>query len=574
MLSKNEREQELAAALNKLKTGQMTRREFMALVGALGMTAGMGGMLSGCGPAPTAGPEPTSPPAAASAVVPTTGAPTEGPSSARSIAITINSDLSTMDPHMQTLREAMMAYFCIFETLMTRDVKTMTMKPLLATSWNATSPTTWEMELRQGVKFSNGEDFNASTVKFNIERVLNPDQQSPIRGHYLPIQKVDILDDYKVLITTDQPWALFEERLSGLWILPEKLVKEQGDEYLVENAVGTGPYKFVRWTRGTEVLMERRPDYWGEPAAFETAVVRIIPEITTAIAELLAGRVQIVRGVSPDQIAAIDNSGVARAVSSPTLAVSWTQLDAQGRANPGNPFTDKRVRQACNYACNIDGYVEAFQTGGERCPGGLNPLHFGFDSNVEPYTYDVEKAKQLLAEAGWTQGSDGVLVKDGERFEVRFNTGASRMPGRKQVNEAIAQDLAKVGIKVEIEHIEDVAPYTAKITENKVAPMFQWDWGSYNVFDADAIYWDNFHSGQNFAYFSTPELDGWLEEARSTLDREKRLELYAKAQSYLNEESPCIWMWAVHNVKGVSNDIEWEPCADDLDRLTLAKPKA
>jgi peptide/nickel transport system substrate-binding protein len=444
---------------------------------------------------------------------------------------------------------------------------------MLATSWTATSPTTWEMELRQGVKFHNGEDFNASTVKFNIERVLNPDQASPVRGQYVPIQQVDIINDYKVRITTDKPWPIFEERLSGLWILPEKLVKEQGDEYLVENAVGTGPYKFVRWSRGTEVLMERWPEYRDGPAAFKTAMVRIIPEITTAVAELLAGRVQIVRGVSPDQMAAINDSGVARAISSPTLALGQNRFDAQGRATPGNPFTDKRVRQAANYACNIEGYVKAFQTGGDPAPGSLTRLHFGFDPNVKPYTYDVEKAKQLLADAGWVPGPDGVLVKDGQPFEVLLETNPSRMPNRKQVDEAIAQDLGKVGIKVEITYTEDVPVYVTKVIENKIGPIFNWDWGSYNVFDADAIYWDLFHSGEQFAYFSTPELDAWIEEARGTLDREKRKELYSKAQHFLNEEAVSIFMWNVHNVKGVSNDIEWEPCADDLDRMTLAKPK-
>jgi len=546
--------------MKKLKNGRMTRREFGTLAGALGV-AGLCGSL-GLGHAATPTPTPVPAPN-----------PTKAPTQT-TISITVNSDILTMDPHMSTLRESQMAYFCIFETLMTRDLATMKMKPGLATAWKATSPTTWEVDLKKGVKFHNGEDFKASTLKFNIERILNPDQKSPLRGQYIPIQKAEVLDDYKVRITTGKPWPVFEERMAMMWLLPEKFVKEKGDQFLVENAVGTGPYKYVKWTRGSDVTMERWEQYAGEKPAFKTAIVRIIPEITTAVAELLAGRVDIVRGVSLDQMEAVNKSGIARALTIPTLAVSWTHMDPQGRANPGNPFMDKRVRQAANYACNIDGYIKALQAGGERCPGGLNPLHFGFDKTIKPYPYDVAKAKQLLADAGWRAGADGVLVKDGKRFEVEFQTNQSRMSNRKQINEAIAQDLTKVGVKTKIVHIEDVPPYIAKLNNNRITPLFQWDWGSYNVFDADAIYWDMFHSGQGFCYYTTPELDKWLEDARSTVDPQKRLELYSKAQNHLNEEAPAIWMWAVHAVKGVSTNIDWTPCPDDLDRLILAKPKA
>jgi peptide/nickel transport system substrate-binding protein len=245
----------------------------------------------------------------------------------------------------------------------------------------------------------------------------------------------------------------------------------------------------------------------------------------------------------------------------------------RARSGP-NPFTDKNVRLAVNYACNVDGYIKTLQAGGERTPGNVNKLAFGYDPSIQPYPYDVNKAKELLDAAGWKDGPDGVRVKDGQKFEIRFITSPSNMPNNQQVNEAIVQDLAAAGIKATIQNFGDVTSFTTTVSEGKGGPMYQFDWGYFSVFDADGILWDMHHSSSPYAYFSTPELDALLEQGRGTLDEARRKDVYSKAQKLLHDEAAVLFLWSLSGIWGVSKNVDWQPRGDEIDRLFEAKPKA
>ena len=317
--------------------------------------------------------------------------------------------------------------------------------------------------------------------------------------------------------------------------------------------------------------MVRNDDYWGPKPAFKNAVFRIIPDIATQIAELLAGRVDIVPAFPLDQIDSLEKSGRGTAKVQPILRTAFRGMDMRGRTG-ANPFQEKEVRQAVNYACNVKGYTESLQKGGDLTPGCVSPLAFGYDDTVKPYSYDPNQAKKVLTDAGYKPDSDGVMAKDGKRLEFSFVTGPSTVPNNSQLNQAISQDLQAVGIKATIQNFGDSTQYVTTVSSGK-AQFYQFDWGYFSVFDADGILWDMFHSSSPYNYYSTPELDKLLEDGRGTLDQTKRKEIYSQIQNMLHDDAAVLFMFAVHGIWGVSSKIDWQPRSDEIDRLFEAKPK-
>ena len=453
------------------------------------------------------------------------------------------SDVGTWDPPNSVLREAIILGYHVFDHLAARDQKTGKVGPSLATSWKALDDTTWEVKLRTGVRFHDGTPFTARDVKASFERVLDPEKKMPARGNHLKIKSVEVMDDHTARFKTDGPYPVFVERLTALVISSEKVLREKGHDWMQENPVGTGPYKLVRWNRKQEHVLVRNDDYWGPKPAFKNVRVRIIPEQATQIAELISGGVDVIKSVPPDQMDVITKSGSARVAASPILRTAFLQLDQAARGGP-NPFTDRRVRQAANLAADMDAVIKHVLSGlGDRVATVVNPMAFGFDASVKPYRQDVERAKKLLAEAGYPNG-----------FDVRFQTGLEGTePGTLQTNEAIVADLAKVGIRAQQQYIGETVVFSTRTREGKAGPMSNFNWGYYSVFDADAILFDIFKCGEPFSYYCNKEADELIVAGRSTLDPKKRAEAYAKAQKLLFDDAAAVFKWALRGVWGISN---------------------
>jgi len=490
-----------------------------------------------------------------------------GPADAQSrdetIVYGIQSDIQTYDPHDHILREGIIIGYHIFDNLLVRDMATGKVGPHVATSWKLVDPLTWEFKLRTDVVFHNGEKLTARTVKFNFDRLLNPENKLPQRANHAAIKSVEVVDDSTVRFKTEKPYPIMLERLTQLQLIPEAYFKDKGKEYIAEHPIGTGPYKFVSWKKKQEHQWVRNDSYWGPKPAFKSARVRIIPEPAVQIAELLSGGVDLIKAVAPDQISVINGSGVARTTSSSILRTAFIQLDSLGKGGK-NPFQDKRVREAVNHAVNIDGIIKHVLSGeADRTATAVNPMAFGYDPSIKPREYNPEKAKKLLAEAGYPNG-----------FEVRLRHGLSVVePGESQTTEAIAADLAKVGIRVKLDLLGEVGPYVTQVKEGKAGPMFAWSWGYYSVFDADAILWDIFHCGEVWAYYCNTELDKLIEEGRATIDPAKRKEIYSKAQKILHDDAAHLWKWGLHGIWGVSNRMEYKAPFDEIDRLFVATPR-
>jgi len=489
--------------------------------------------------------------------------PAPAQSRAETITYAITSDVDSWDPPNSVQRTAIIFGYQVFNHLAERDLKTMKVGPSLAVSWKPLDETTWEVKLRQNVRFHDGSPFTARDVKATFDRVLDPTKKLTARGNHAKIKSVEVVDDHTVRFKTDGPYPLFAERLTALVMQSEKVIKEKGHDWMQENPVGTGPYKLVRWNRRQEHLLVRNDDYWGPKPAYKHVRIRIIPDVATQIAELISGGVDIIKAVAPDQMDVIDKSGVARTSTAPILRTAFLQIDQAGRSGK-SPFQDVRVRQAANMAVDAEGIIKHVLNGlGDRVATGVNPMAFGFDPSVQPYKQDIAGAKKLLAEAGFPNGLD---------FRFRTTIGTVE-PGVAQTNEAIIADLAKAGLRAQQSFIGESVPYITQVKEGQAGPMFNWSWGYYSIFDADAVLYDVFTCGQVYSYYCNKQLDDLVHAGRSTLDQKKRADIYAKAQKLLRDDAAYLFKWGLRGVWGISNNMDYQAPRDEIDRMYLVTPR-
>jgi peptide/nickel transport system substrate-binding protein len=461
------------------------------------------------------------------------------------------------------LRESIIFGYRVFDHLAARDLKTGRVGPGLAVSWKALDDTTWEVKLRPNVKFHDGTPFGAKDVKATFDRVLNPENKLTARGNHAKIKSVEVVDDLTVRFKTDGPYPLFVERMTAQVIQSEKVIKDKGHEWMQENPIGTGPYKLVKWSKKQEHLLVRNDEYWGPKPAFKHVRIRIIPEQATQIAELISGGVDVIKAVPPDQMDVINKSGLARTSTSPILRTAFLQFDQAGRAGK-NPFQDRRVRLAANLAADVDSVIKHVINGlGDRTATTVNPMAFGFDPSVKPYQQDLAQAKKLLADAGFPNG-----------LEVGFLTGPPIVePAVQQTSEALSADLAKVGIRTRKRYVGEIGPYVNIVRDGKAEAMFEWSWGYYSVFDADAILFDVMKCGEAYSYYCNKALDDLIIQGRSTLDQKKRADIYVRAQKLIHEDAAYLFKWGLRGVWGISNRVDYEAPRDEIDRMFVVTPR-
>lgn len=473
----------------------------------------------------------------------------------------LSSDISTLDTQNHNIRVNYIIGWHLYDNLVYRDQKTMKIGPHLADSWKLIDENTWEFKLRKGVKFDNGEPFNAESVKFTIERGLEP--KCPQRPTVSWVKEVKVIDDQTVRIISLKPYPVALERLSNFQMLPPKWVKEKGAEFFATNANGTGPYRLKEWKRGVHVILEAKDDYWKGAPAIKTIVFRPIKEIATQISELMTGGIDVVRDIPPDQIPLIENSGTARISKAPTLRVVYLVFDADGRAGK-SPVQNLKVRQAISHAIDVPTLIKTVMTGNATPTAAvLNPQHFGYDKSLlNPYPYNLEKARQLLKEANFPFDQPLRLVT---------YTGSIQNP--RALVEAVAGFLSKVGIKTNINVYTDIGMWDRLGREGKQNDCSIHSWGSGGVYDADALYYNYFRNGQAFCYGSSPDMDNWLDQARSTMNVEMRNKLYYQAGKYINDQALAVSFWAQNAILGINKRVIYEAPADEFLRTFEAKLK-
>jgi peptide/nickel transport system substrate-binding protein len=478
--------------------------------------------------------------AAAAALAVAIGAGHPASADASELVIARAVSVNAMDPGF--LRESAVVVDNIFDTLVLRDAE-MKLAPGLAESWTAVDDTTWEFKLRHGVSFHNGEPFNAAAVKFTIDRVLDPEAKSPTISYIRTVAGVDVVDDYTVRIRTTAPDPLLPTRFSRYptYIVPPGYVGEVGPEEFARHPVGTGPYKFVEFVPDDHVTLEANPDYWRGKPSIDTVVWRPIPEGTARVTALLTGEVQLVEGVPAELADLVRQSGEADLVQVKNggLTIYYGLKSAEP------PLDNAKVREALSVAIDRQTIVDSLLHGLATPSGTMaGPYDFGYLAVPAP-AYDPEKAKALLAEAGYPDG-----------FEIKVQA-PSRYISSDQVAQAIAQQWGEIGVKADLE-IPEWSVYTQQVPAGEQAPVYMLAWGSTQTLDADAALYAILKTGEPYSTFSSPELDALLDQSRSTIDPAAREDILHKIQEYAAANTPLIPLYQEDSIYAKAKGVDFD----------------
>jgi len=473
------------------------------------------------------------------------------------LVVAQGADPTTLDPHMHAEIPANVVLHNMFDFPVKRGFKDgkLVHEPMLATSWETTNDTTWIFHLRKGVKFHNGEDFNAEAFKFSLDRILNPAQKARRRYLFTSVDRVEIVDPYTVKVITKVPLPTLIINLGyGMSLVPPKYVKEKGDAYVANNPVGTGPFKFVRWVKDDEIVMEANESYWGGAPKIKTLVIKPIPETSTMVAALVSGDIDIAKKVPIHLFPMINKSNKAKIVAVPGGLTHNIHFDTKAEG----PLRDKRVRQAINYAVDKDAIIKHVLEGyGIPVASPLNPSHFGYDPNLKPYPYAPEKAKALLKEAGY-----------GDGFSITLNATSGHYVKDKEIVEAIAGQLGKVGINVKVQ-LHEYGSFMKKLYSPEGAgPMYLMGWAL--TFDADGILTSYLTCDAALSRYCNKQVDTLLAQGRSTLDEKKREGIYSQATQLIHEEATYLFLHQGYDAYGVSNRVQdWKPISDESYTLIM-----
>lgn len=433
--------------------------------------------------------------------------------------------------------------------------------PHLAESYRLVDPTTWEIKLRRGVKFHNGEDFNADSVIFSIQRSRDETIKPKPRlgSYYTTFSSVEAVDPYTVRIKTKDADPIVVRRLMGLFgpMLPPAYVKQHGNDILKTKPVGTGPYKFVRWDKDERLLLEANPQYWGTRNGIKRVVFKPVSEVLTRVADVTLGKADLIVDVPPDQMDSlkkVPHVAVKSRVSSRNIHVIFNPLE-------GGPIADKRVRQALTYAVDVDAILKGVLGGqGRRIATLLIPETAGFDASIKPRPYDLKLARSLLAEAGYPNG-----------FEIGLDVPSGRYAKVDEVAQALAGQLAKVGVTAKIQRHE-WGGYVKRWTSRKLAGMALIGAGD-QMFDADQLLTSRLVSNANYGgFYANPKLDELVVAGRRTTDAQQRAKIYSEIQKIIYEDAPILPLYQQQDISASRADrIQYEPAIDETIYLDLIK---
>jgi len=393
------------------------------------------------------------------------------------------------------------------------------------------------MKLKKNIKFQDGTPFNAAAVKFTYDRLLNPQVKVPNRNLLAALNTTEVVDEYTVRFNLKFPYAPFIRVLSNFYIISPSQYAVLGEDNMARNLynLGTGPLKFKEWVKGDRMVFVKFDEYWGGPISVDEVVFKVIPEAQTREAMLLSGDLDMILSPPPTDVSKLSGTpGVKVIVSDSTRVMTVNLYTAKG------PFSDVRVRQAVNYAVDKEAIIKNIVFGlGTISDSSVPPSFFGYSHN-EPYEYNPEKAKKLLADAGYPDG-----------FTCKMMVPTGRYLFDRQVGEAIQSYLGKVGIKVEL-FTPDWPTFVSQLLGASPTNS-TWDMTfvgyAMTVPDADAMLYPTMHSSQwapgkfNTMIYKNEKVDSLLDQARREVDPNKRLSMYAEAQKEIWNDCPWIFLY-------------------------------
>ncbi|MCX7793034.1 MAG: peptide-binding protein [Thermodesulfovibrionales bacterium] len=397
--------------------------------------------------------------------------------------------------------------------------------------------------LRRNVKWHDGREFTSRDVLFTYRAVTDPKNPTPYGGIYGPVDRVEAIDKYTVRVIYKEPFAPALESWS-MGILPAHLLegKDLAKSELNRAPVGTGPYRFKRWITGQRIELERFDDYFEGRPNIKKYIARIIPDMSTMFLELKFGGIDYM-GLTPAQykLKADTEYFKKRFQKFRYPAFGYTYL---GFNLLDERFKEKRVRQAIAYAIDKDKIIRGVLLGyGRPCTGPFPPDSWAYNKKIKGYPYDPAKALELLMEAGWKRGDDGILRKNGVpfKFTVLVNQGNTQ---RLMAAQIIKEDLKKIGIEMDIRVLEWQTLLHQFIDKRAFeAVIMGW------ALSRDPDIYDIWHSSKtregefNFISYRNPEVDSLLLKGRTTLNIEERKKIYWRIHEILHEDQPTVFLY-------------------------------
>lgn len=470
-----------------------------------------------------------------------------------SVVILTPRPVETLDPYlMSTVNPEDSVAAHLWDTLVWIN-DDLILEPVLAESWRLVNDTTWEFKLRQNVSFHNGEMVNAEAVKFSIERSTQVEEGTETFAFDVGLQQINVIDDYTIQLVTVEPQVSLPYHLASVEILPPTYYASAGQEF-VDLPIGSGPYRFLRQETDGSIILEANSEYWQGAPALATLIFRSVPDKEERVASLLAGEAELITDLTPQEEAIL-----ATATTRFEPIESTRRLFVGIRTQDDNPLADRRVRQALNYAIDVDSLVENFAGGyGQRYGSWVNPPH-----NLEsltPWPYDPAEARSLLAEAGYPDG-----------FHTTLDTPVDRYYQDQAIAVAIAEQLAAVGVQVQVQPYEWPGYVRDHLIPRNTSPLFLLALysqanGLEDTANLDADFPFNPTLWRNF------EFEELVAEAGRTFNETQRQTLLNQAQEIAYEESPWIWLWRPYDFYGVAAGLDWQPRADGFLYLYTPTP--
>lgn len=460
------------------------------------------------------------------------------------VIVAIYASPATLDPYGTTDMPAAKITANVFETLVSIDENNEVV-PCLAESWEIVDDLTYRFKIRQGVKFHDGSELTVDDVAFSFEMNGQSPHAVTVNTN-IDFENCKVVDENTFELKLKQPFGPMLRYLAAnvMSIVSEKSYTELGDEFGT-HPVGTGPYKVVDWVTDDRIELTRFDDYWGDKANIKDVTVRLIPESTTRSIEVETGGIDI-----GCRILASD---VARLEENPNITVDRQETYSTnfiGMVTNQAPLDNVLVRKAINYAVDKEAIMKVVYQGiGVVGSAPMSPTLFGFNDSLPQYTRDIEKAKELLAEAGYPDG-----------FSITISHNEDQVRG--DICEMVQAQLAEVGINVEIETLEWGA-FIERIYEGSM-PMFVLGWsastGDPDVALYSSFYTGNFGAGGNMTFYSNPEVDELLIKGRVSSDQEVRKEAYLKAQEIIWDEAPCVFLQHDTEVNAYNSNLKGFNC--------------
>lgn len=461
-----------------------------------------------------------------------------------SITIALGGEPTTLDPLLKEDGNEEWVTNSIFDTLLTRTTDDKKLVPKLAASMpKLINKTTWQVKLRPGIKFSDGEPMNADAVVFSINRIIDPKYNSEQVEYVSTIAKAVKVNDLTVNVLTKGPDPILPARLYWVRIVaPGATAKPDS----ASNPVGTGPYLFKSWNRGQSITLTANPNYWGSPKpSIQTITYKFVPEEGAQLAGLISGQYDLITSLLPDEVGRAPKAIITAGNEHPMLIPN---------ARPGAGITtDPRVRQALNYAIDKNALAKKLYDGYAVPDAGqtLSPSWFGYDPKVKAYPYNPAKAKALLKAAHATGKS------------ITITTESGRWLNDKVLVESVAQYWRQVGLNVKVD-VLDFNTWLSALFNAKTRPQVIFVSTDNPIYDADRTLSTYYESTGGGASNSDAQMKKWIDQARTETNVPKRLGLYHKVVEKANKQAYLVWLLNLKNVWGLSKRLDWQPRQDGV----------